>query len=201
MKKEKIRIMEVYLNLELEDIVINDEVEVWKKVNSIDGLEMFKEWYWVSSFGRVKSVGGRKDKILKQCDNGREYLQVGLQMLDGKPKFMLAHRLVCLAFVDGYSKERNQSNHINEIKTDNRASNLNWMSAKQNVNYGTRNERVAEKLSTPVIGTCIKTDEVIEFDSTQEAGRCGFDQSAVSSCCNGNRKTHKGFRWRFKESA
>ncbi len=197
--------MEVYKNLELEDLTIGGEIEIWKQVNSIDGLGEFEDWYWVSSFGRVKSTRGN-EKILRQSDNGSGYLRVYLRTLDGKRKMMYTHRLVGLVFVEGHSKERNQSNHINEVKTDNRAVNLNWMSAKQNANFGTRNERVAEKLangitSKPVIGTCVTTGKVIEFPSIAEAQRNGFHSSNISYCCNGKSKTHKGYKWKFKESA
>lgn len=190
----------MYRNLELEDIVVNDEVEVWVQINKVEELENIRDYYWVSNFGRIKSVGGREEKILKQADcNG--YLLVGLQTSDGKQKMMRVHRLVALAFVSGWSEERNQANHINEVKTDNQASNLNWMTAKENSNHGTRNERVAEKQSMPVVGECVKTGKVIYFDSTAEAQRNGFHSGAISSACNGKRKTHKGFKWSYKESA
>lgn len=37
-------------------------------------------------------------------------------------------------------------NHKNEIKTDNRACNLEWLTSKENTNYGTRNQRAGETL-------------------------------------------------------
>ena len=42
---------------------------------------------------------------------------------------------------------------------------------------------------------------VYEFPSMAEAGRQGFKQSAVSNCCLGKVKTHKGLIWRYKENA
>lgn len=38
------------------------------------------------------------------------------------------------------------------------------------------------------------------FDSVGSAGRAGFRRSHISECCNGKRKTHKGYIWRFVES-
>ena len=38
---------------------------------------------------------------------------------------------------------------------------------------------------------------VMVFSSTTEAGRNGFIQSNVSACCNGKKKTHKGYEWRY----
>ena len=38
-----------------------------------------------------------------------------------------------------------------------------------------------------------------EFASTNEAERHNFYHSAISRCCNGERKTHGGYRWYYKE--
>ena len=38
---------------------------------------------------------------------------------------------------------------------------------------------------------------VMEFPSTREAGRQGFDQSAVAKCGNGKLKSYKGYIWRY----
>lgn len=190
----------MYRNLELEDIVVNGEVEQWKQINKVEGLSEFKEYYWVSNFGRVKSVRGREEKIMKQCDNSRGYLLVGLATLDGKPKKMYVHRLVGFAFVSGWSKEL-VCNHLDEDKKNNHLDNLEWCTIAENNAYGTRTIRVAEKLSMPVIGVCVTTGEVIEFPSTAEAHRNGFDKSHISACCRGEGKTHKGFKWKYKESA
>lgn len=198
----------VYENLELEDLIVNGEAEQWVQINRIKGLSEVKDYYWISNFGRVKSIGGRKDKILKQSGQRNGYLYIDLMTSDGKRKGMLVHRLVAFAFVEKYSKERNQTNHINEVKTDNRASNLNWMTAKENANHGTRNKRVAEKRSMPVVGECVKTGKVIEFESIKDAERSGFHSGNVSSACRGELSSHckhggtdvfKGYRWKYKK--
>ena len=38
---------------------------------------------------------------------------------------------------------------------------------------------------------------VLTFPSTKEAGRNGFEQSSVSSCCLGKRNYHRGLHWRY----
>lgn len=40
---------------------------------------------------------------------------------------------------------------------------------------------------------------VYEFPSTAEAQRQGFNAGAISECCNGKRKSYKGYIWRFIE--
>ena len=117
--------------------------EEWKDILGFEGI------YQASNFGRVKSLeridarGNRaKERILKAklvCG----YYQVCLCKQSIK-KTYLVHRLVWEAF-NGQIPENMQINHINEIKSDNRLSNLNLMTAKENSNWGTRNERVSKK--------------------------------------------------------
>lgn len=38
---------------------------------------------------------------------------------------------------------------------------------------------------------------VMTFPSTAEAGRQGFCQVSVAACCRGERKTHKGYTWKY----
>lgn len=56
------------------------------------------------------------------------------------------------------------------------------------------------KLSKPVLQIDKNTNEIIaEFLSISEAQRqLGYNQSGISNCCNGNRKTCCGFKWQYK---
>ena len=36
------------------------------------------------------------------------------------------------------------------------------------------------------------------WSSSNECGRNGFKQGHIVECCNGKRKTHKGFKWSYK---
>lgn len=61
-------------------------------------------------------------------------------------------------------------------------------------------EAIAASRSKAVEAVDPKTGEVVlEFPSTAEGGRKGFNKGNVSACCRGVRyKTHKGYIWRFK---
>ena len=114
------------------------EKEIWKEI------EVFGGNYSVSSEGRVRSNGLLKGKnskvrILKTELSKKGYLRVGLTK-DGKQKKYLVHRLVAIAFLDN-PKNLPDVNHKNECKTDNRLINLEWMSRRDNMNYGDRTKK------------------------------------------------------------
>ena len=175
--------------------------EEWRDVVGYEGR------YQVSSMGRVKSLerkvrhwrGGeriQKERILKPSNDRRGYLLVSL--CDGeKRKTFSVHRLVCQAFHEN-PDNKPQVNHINEIKTDNRACNLEWCTCKQNVNHGTRTERSAKARSKPVGQYTLDGELVKIWQSPCEAGKqIGLSDSHVSKAANGKLKTAYGFIWRY----
>jgi hypothetical protein len=162
-------------------------MEEWKDIEGYEGL------YQISNEGKIKNSKG---KILKCGKDKDDYLQVGLYK-DGKRVWKKLHRLVAEAFIPNPNNYE-QVNHKDEDKANNCLDNLEWCDSKYNNNYGTRNQRSAEKRSKRVDQIDKATGEVIrKWESTMECDRNGFNQGAVAACCNGLRKTHKGYIWKY----
>ena len=90
--------------------------------------------YDVTKSGRVISYRrNSKGMELKASLNNRGYLCVTLYNNDGKTGF-LVHRLVAEVFIRN-PKKGEQINHKNGIKTDNRVSNLEWLTCKENIRH------------------------------------------------------------------
>ena len=169
-------------------------MENWKAIAGYEGL------YEVSDQGRVKSLNYNHtgtEKILKPMKNTHGYLQIYL-CKDGHVKTLKVHRLVAEAFIQNPNNLATV-NHKDEVKTNNVASNLEWMSVKDNINYGTRNKRVAESLSKKVQMFDKSTGELLAtFPSTHEAERVtGINQGSISLCCLGKLKSAGGYVWKY----
>ena len=170
------------------------ENEVFVDVLGYEGL------YQVSNQGRVYSL--KSGKFLKPQKDKYGYLYVNLYK-DKKMKHYLTHRLVASAFIEN-PLQLTDVNHISEDKTDNRVENLEWMSHKDNINYGTAIERRVEKRSKPIIQLTKDGKIVNEFPSLVEASRqTRINLGNISQCCRGNKKySHAGnFLWKYKEGA
>lgn len=157
--------------------------EIWKPIASCSGM------YEISNLGRVKSHKRKNEKILKPRANLDGYLQVNLTGF-GKSKYVLVHRLVAQAFIPN-PKKLPQVNHKNEIKDDNRLSNLEWCTAKYNNNYGHHGIKIAQKFmpttmpGRELIKKYLKDNDIKTSDL---AKTYGMTKQEVSDYLSGRKK-------------
>lgn len=164
--------------------------EIWKDIEGYEGL------YQVSNLGRVHSL--YRNIILKGFIDQDGYRLVTIYKNNTKSNKTI-HRLVAQAFIPN-PENKSHVNHIDEDKTNNRVDNLEWMTAKENINHGTHNERVSKTMSIPIIATNLKTGESQEFYGSCECARqLGLYQQHISAVLNGKQKQIKGFTFKYKE--
>lgn len=170
--------------------------EIWRPVSGYYNL------YEVSNLGRVKSLNynhtGNSRILTPQLV--ATYLQVGLWK-NRKAKIFKVHRLVWESF-NGPIPKGMQVNHINEDKTDNRLENLNLMTPKENINWGTGIKRRAAKKSKSIVQKDLSGKVVRVWQSQQDIVDYLKVSSAshISECCHGKRPNAHGYIWNFKEA-
>lgn len=98
------------------------EEEIWKQIEDFPNYE-------ISTMGNVRNTKTGKDK--KPTLGSRGYCRIMLYN-NGKEKGMLVHRLVCLAFLEN-PDNLPQCDHIDNDKTNNKLSNLRWISSYDNI--------------------------------------------------------------------
>ena len=166
--------------------------EIWRDIKGYEGL------YQISNKGRVKSLYNGSERILKSHDNGAGYLNVILYKNTAFQSIYI-HSLVAIAFVPN-PDNLPEVNHKDENKKNNCVENLEWMTRRDNINYGTRNERVGDSQSKPIFQYSKSGDFIREWKSAHEAKRVlGIDNSYIIKCCKGKYKSAYGFIWRYKE--
>lgn len=131
---------------------ITEPGENWKTL--VDESRNKNEDFAISNYGRVYST--TENRLIKQYTNkstGYNYF-----FLDGynsrTNRIMNVHRAVALTWLV-YPTNLDDSDyyvvdHINEIKTDNRANNLQWITQQENVTRATAIKRRVETLKKTV---------------------------------------------------
>lgn len=153
-------------------------------------IKGFEGLYAITSCGKVWSY--RSQKFMSPYNSGSGYLMVDL-CVDGIRKKCKVHRLVAEAYIPN-PEGKPQVNHIDECKTHNWVGNLEWATAKENINHGTRNERAGKNIRKPVY--CVELNRVFESVSAA-AAELGLHQSAISNALAGRFQTSGGYHWRF----
>ena len=191
------------------------EEEIWKPIKDYEGL------YEVSNLGRVKSLNYNRtgeERILKPYKNKRNYLKVNLSK-NGKCKQFLVHRLVAETFIPN-PDNKPEVDHIIPVSmggTD-EASNLRWVSSKENSNNELTKEHYSEAKKGKILSEetkkkmseahkgknntkakkvyCIELDKV--FNSIKEASEeLNFNSCNICLCCKGKQKTCGGYHFKY----
>ena len=193
------------------------DIEIWRTAvydgESYEGFE-------VSNLGRIKSLNYQntgKSKLRTPSKRKDGYLQLGLRK-NKKTKTCLVHRLVAETFLENpenkpyinHKIEGDEGKKINMVifnedgTVNKEKSTIEWVTPKENSNYGTCNERAGKaiskantngKKSKRVLQFTLDDEFVREWPSVNECGRNGFNKGHVAECCRGEKPQYKGFKW------
>ena len=184
----------------MSDLISRSEEE-WKAIRGYEGI------YEVSNFGNVRSLPRYKrgnfdskvfieGKTIKQVKNNRGYYIVQLSK-NNKVKNFSVHRLVAEAFIPNPNNFP-QVNHKDEDKSNNIVSNLEWMTLKRNINYGTRNKRMALTKGKNVKAFDDDGNFIMGFCSMAVAEKItGINQGDISRCTLGKTEHAGGYVWKI----
>lgn len=156
--------------------------EIFKPLTDYEGK------YLISSHGRIFNIHTHKFINLHMSNRG--YLLACLY--DNKTKKSVTvnvHRLVADKFIPN-PDNLSDCNHIDEDKTNNNVENLQWVSHKDNCNYGERNRKISSthkgkprdgRPPRPVIN--LDTGEY--YESLKEASeKTGVHTGVIFNSCN-----------------
>lgn len=118
-------------------------IEIWKPIIGYESI------YEISSLGRIKSLGNnkeKKEKIMQGRISQYGYREVNLRKKGDKMRTFTVHRLVAKHF---HANPENKPcvNHINCIKDDNRAVNLEYCTYQENMDHACENDLVHHMFS------------------------------------------------------
>lgn len=172
--------------------------EIWKPIPNYEGL------YEASSLGRIRSVY-RYNRILKPMISNSGYARVDLFKNKNRKQFSV-HRLIAMTFISN-PEGKKAVNHIDENKLNNCIDNLEWVTHKENCNFGTaikrrlmhtdydmrdrswqtaeHYEQVSITMSQPVI--CVETGKV--YRNCRAASEdTGYPARSISRWINGKKQ-------------
>ena len=184
-------------------------MEIWKNI------ENYEENYEVSNYGRIRSKDRIiktkiknnntrliKGKVLKLNQKRNGYLAVDLSK-NGKVKTILVHRLVAQAFILNNDNTKNEVNHKNAIKTDNRAENLEWVTREENKTHALNNhlyknnhkQKIRCNQLNIVFNSSYDAAEFINKNKFQYSKKTKSIANKIRACANNLQKSAYGYTW------
>jgi hypothetical protein len=179
-------------------------------VKKSGGLKVIKPYkIFISSKGRVVSFRDNNPKFIQPSVN-QDYQAIYINCGLKQNETLQLHRAMACAFVPlpehlgGKHPRDLETNHINGVKTCNDLVNLEWCTAKENIDHairigitkftvGSKHHRVKPVKGSVISGPYAGYQFVLS--GRKDHVLFGFQSSSITKCCNGERPKHKNCSW------
>ena len=168
------------------------EIE-WRFVPGLEDL------FIVSNEGTIFSV--RTEKVLKtRTSNGYEVLATKIGGRNGVARLFRVHRLVCEAFHEN-PQHRDFVNHIDCNKKNNKVCNLEWVTAKENMQHAKENNLLVSCQGTDKVNSKLTELDVLRiknfyiprhniYSARRLAKLYGVEKTVIKNIIKGERWHH-----------
>lgn len=163
--------------------------EIWKDIVGFEG------YYQVSNLGQIKrlaSCRARRERIRVPYPAPNGYMRLVLSA-NNRRRTVSIHREVACAFIPN-PNALDTVNHLDFDKNNNTVSNLEWLSASDNIKHSCDGGKHFRKavVQKDLTGNVVKV-----WESAFATEKIGYKATNVSACCRGKKKTYKNHKWEF----
>lgn len=178
--------------------------DIWKPMFG------FESFYLVSMSGKIKSLRYTfKNKLLNGYKNKKGYIRLTIKGEHNNTN-VAAHRMIAKTFIPN-PDNKPSVNHKNGIKHDNRVSNLEWCTQRENELHSYRTlGKNPNKTNLGKFGELNKKSIVVDVFNKETgmflfshigvndlAKKIGGDSSGISMNLKGVRHSHKGYVFKY----
>ena len=174
-----------------------DLKKLWKEIKGYEGKYIISNYGEIISLPRYKKNNSKMQYVEPKqiCQtinkhNGYVYVQL---WNDAKYKNIRLHKLVAENFLIK-SEGKTQINHIDGNKQNNKADNLEWCTASENIIHAYRTGLFSNKNKIKINQFDKEYNFIKQYSSLSEASSItGISIGNISQCVNKKRKTTNGF--------
>lgn len=172
--------------------------KIWKDIPGYEGLYQASIYGYIRSVDRIVYKGKKyvptkiKGKIISPWVDKTGYLKANLYK-NGKRKCEKMHQLIAKTFIPNPERKATV-NHKDENPFNNTVLNLEWMTNKENVNYGTRIQRVKEKYGYHILRISPNGSTNYFFTLHEAEKKTGIPRQSISYAIKHKTKL-KGYVW------